>query len=323
MLDGALVESFINKITTAKRVVLLTHLNPDADTFCSAAAMYDVLWRMQKKITLYNFSNEISTNIVTMPYADKIRNKLPEYYDLAIAFDCGSFDRLGVTKIEGDFINIDHHISNELYGSINIVEATMASTTQVVFSLLRSANIKLSQIASQHLLTGLMSDTLSFGTDRVNKAVFEMASVLVSNGADVALVRATLYEQNSLAKIRLASFMLDTVELLCNARLGVCYATLEMFAKTGAQRTDAQEVLELVMSMAVVDTAIMLREEDNGLVKVSLRNKSNIDVSKIAQKFGGGGHLKAAGFEKKSTIEMVKLELIKTIESEYNAKKTK
>lgn len=315
-MDDATVLAIKEKIDKATKIVLLTHLNPDADTLGSASAIYDMLWRRQKKVVLFNASEEISHNLRALDYVDKVQTSFPVKCDLAISFDCGSLERLGVTSVDCDLINIDHHVSNESYGTINLVDVDCVSATEVVYKLFKAASWKISDKAAQSLYTGLVSDSLSFGTDRVGSDVFKMASDLITCGASASKARDLLYEQASLARIRLAGLMIETLSLSHEARVGSIFATHKMFDVTGAKPTDTEEALRMVMSMGVIDSVVMLREEQQGTVKASLRSKGLLDMNEIAGHFNGGGHIKASGFTVNDSLEIVSQKILEIITKE-------
>jgi phosphoesterase RecJ-like protein len=166
------------------------------------------------------------------------------------------------------------------------------------------------------MYTGLVSDSLGFGTDRVTEDVFLMAADLVKHGAKPDLCRDTLYEQSSLAKVRLTALMLETLKLSHDAKVGSIFAFSEMFEKTGAKLADTEEALRLVMSMAVIDSVVMLREEKGGFVKASLRSKGLLDMNAVASHFEGGGHIKASGFNVQNSIENVSKKVLEIITKE-------
>jgi len=310
------MQLIIDKIENASKIVLLTHLNPDADTLGSASAMYDMLWRKQKKVVMFNASEEVSHNLTEIAYVDKLQKVFPVKCDLAISFDCGSLQRLGVEPLDFDLINIDHHVSNESYGTINLIDIDCVSTTQVVYNLFQAASWKISDKAAQSLFSGLASDSLSFGTDRVTEKVFHMAADLVRLGASPEKSRNMLGEQNSLAKVRLTGLMMSTLSLSHDAKVGSIFATQEMFEQTGAKSADTEVALRLVMSMGVVDSAVMLREEADGFIKASLRSKGLLDMNAIAGHFDGGGHIRASGFNVQDSIENISKKLLDIITKE-------
>ncbi len=315
-MDDALVRAIVTKIDAASKIVLLTHLNPDADTLGAASAMYDILWRKQKKVVLFNAGDEISHNLLAIDYVAKVQKQFPVKCDLAMSFDCGTLKRLGVDALDCDLINIDHHVSNEAYGDLNVIDVDCVSTTEVLYKLCQKASWKISDKAAQSLYTGLVSDSLSFGTDRVTEAVFLMAADLVRLGAKPDKCRDILYEQSSLAKLRLASLMLQTLQLTHDAKVGSIFASLEMFEQTGAKLADTEEALRMVMSMGVIDSCIMLREEAGGYVKASLRSKGLLDMNAVASHFEGGGHIRASGFNVLDTMASVHTKLLEIITKE-------
>ncbi len=315
-MDPVTVSEVVSKIEQASKVLLLTHLNPDADTLGSASAIYDILWRKQKKVYLFNASQEISHNLTKIAYVDKLQHTLPKQYDLALSFDCGSLERLGVESVDSELINIDHHVSNDHYGTINVLQTACVSATEVVYRLFKAAGWKISEKAAQSLYTGIVSDSLSFGSDRVTPELFETASELVRLGADPELSRDMLYEQHSLARMRLASKMMDTLSLHMDGRLAYIYADEAMFEATGAQHTDTEEALRMVMAMGVVQIALVLRSEKPGIVKGSLRSKGIVDVNKVASHFNGGGHKRASGFQSRESMESIKAKIIEIIKKE-------
>lgn len=313
-----MLQSIIEKIDKASKVVLLTHLDPDADTLGSASAIYDMLWRKQKKVVLFNASAEVSHNLTSIAYVEKLQKNFPVKCDLALSFDCGSLQRLGIERLDCELINIDHHVSNESYGDINLIDVKCVSTTQVVYNLFKAAKWKISDKAAQSLFSGLASDSLSFGTDRVTEDVFLMAADLVKLGAKPDITRNMLGSQNSLAKLRLTGLMLETLTLSHDAKVGSIFATREMFEQTGAKVMDTEAALHLVMSLGVVDSAVMLREETNGFVKASLRSKGLLDMNALASHFDGGGHILASGFNVQDSIENIHKKLLDIITKEIS-----
>ncbi len=307
----------IERLRSAKKIVLLTHLNPDADTLCSAMALYDWLFRQQKKAFIFNAGSEIAPYLDALHYREKVVHTWPEGCDVAVAFDCGDFNRLGIKSLDIPLINIDHHLSNEGYGSLNYVDTKCVSTTQVLYNILIQSKQKISDVAASLLYIGLVSDSRSFGTDRVDAAVFRMAADLVEKGADAEVAHKLLFQSQSLARVRLIEQMLSNLELCCDAQVAVAWADAKMFETTGALRTDTEVVLDLLLSMKVVEVALVLRETQEAATKVSLRSKGLVDVNRLAESFGGGGHKRASGFESDQSLASCKQELLHILKKEF------
>ena len=291
------------KIESAKSIVLATHVNPDGDTISSALAMYAVLKRMGKKVYLYNNSDELPIQYDFLPNFKRFKSVLPPKYDLLISLDSADFQRLGIEKVESEIINIDHHKSNTNYGTYNIVNPNRPSASLVVYDFLVENKELISKDVATCIYTGLVSDTEFFIYRGVDDEVLKIASELVKRGVDPVKVGENLKQRNSLAKLRLTELFLRSIELKKDAKVGVGIVTESDFLKTGATKSDSEHLVNIIISLATVKLALFLREVDGGEYKFSLRSKGDIDVSKIAMKYGGGGHHNAAGFT--GSIDMI------------------
>lgn len=284
-------------ITNSKHILLVSHVSPDGDTLGSALALYDVLKRLGKKASLYNSTKELPRIYDFLPNINRIKDKVPKYFDLVISCDCGSFDRLKINQGEYTLINIDHHISNKNFGDINIVDATCASAGMVVYKLLVENSIKISKDCAVCLYVSIVEDTGFFSYSNVNEQVFEDASDLVKLGANPAKIASLLKSRQSLAKVRLLGFVLNSFELYDEAKIAFIYINQEILSQTGAKRYDTKNIVNNLRDIVNVKIAVMILEEKSGGFKVSIRSKDEIDISYIAQAFDGGGHKNSAGFD--------------------------
>jgi len=282
-----------NKIKESDNIVLISHVNPDGDALGSSLSMYNILKKMGKNVSIVNMT-DLASYLDFLPNYDKVKKQLPKKIDLMISFDCGSFDRLGIEEKPNFLINIDHHISNTNYGDINLIEDA-ASTSQVVFNILEANNIEIDKDSATCIYTALVTDTGNFQYESVTSEVFRIASELVKCGVEPDFISKMLYERDRLSRLRFLAKALDTLELSLEGKVGIVEVTNELMAKTGAIKDDTDGLVNMVRKLETVEVAIMLREEENGDIKVSLRSKNYVDVSKIAVKYGGGGHIRASG----------------------------
>ncbi|MDA3947497.1 MAG: DHH family phosphoesterase [Helicobacteraceae bacterium] len=305
-----------NAIENAHHIVLIAHINPDADSLGSASAMYTHLMRLEKKVTLFCVSEQINPRLAFLPWFDKMRHQFPKSADLAISFDCGAYKRLGV-EVTCDVINIDHHKSNEAYGTINVIDTTAISTTQVLFDLFHKHDIKINPKIATALYAGLLDDSHGFLSPKSDARSFQMAAALTEAKADISACAQALFHQNSLAALRLKGMMFEQMQLLFDARVVVHLVTKEMMAKSGGREVDCEAALEESMGLPHVELGLMVRENRNGTIKGSLRSVGELDVEQIARKFGGGGHKHAAGLDvKDSPIDAVYQKLLSVIKEE-------
>ena len=304
-------------ITKAEHIVLIAHINPDADSYGSASAMYTHLMRLEKKVTLFCATEQINPRLAFLPWFDKIRHQFPAKADLAISFDCGAYKRLGV-EVCCDLINIDHHKSNEAYGAINLIDTTAISTTQVLFDLFNENQIKINPKMATALYAGLLDDSHGFLAPKTDARTFAMAAALTEAKADVFECADELFHQHSLAALRLKGLMFEKMFLLFEARVVVHLVTKEMMAASGGREVDCEAALDESMGLPHVELALMLRENRNGTLKGSLRSRGDIDVEKIAKPFGGGGHRHAAGLDVEgSSLDALYQELLTVIKEEF------
>lgn len=308
------------KILKARYILIITHINPDPDTISSALALSDILDKNSIKHKIYNNSKKLPSNLKFLNRFNKIVDKLPEFYDLVISLDCGDKNRFFIHENKNFnedifLINIDHHISNNGFGDINIVDPKSASTAELVYDLIEKNDLSFSKNSAQALYTGIYTDTIGFTTNRVNHSTFKKISNLVEIGADPDFISSNLIYNESLAKYRLIPRVLDSLELHFAGKVATIILKNEWLKQSGAEVDDAEDALNMVTQIGVVDIVLFFRESSNK-VRVSLRGKSDSDVSKIAQEFNGGGHLRAAG----CTVENSDIENAKTILLDYIGK---
>ncbi|WP_457564205.1 DHH family phosphoesterase [Caminibacter sp.] len=301
-----LFKDAFEKIKEAQKIVLISHINPDGDALGSSLSMYPILKNMGKKVTVFNVTKPLLQYLDFLPNFDKVTDKLPKEYDLMISFDCGSFDRLGIEEKPPFLINFDHHISNTNYGDINIIDPKAASTSQVVYNFCKANGIDIDKDSATCMYTALVTDTGSFQYESVNDKVFEMAADMVRCGVEPAYVAKMLFQRDRLSRLRLLAKAYETIELCCDGKVAFVEVTREMMEITGAIKDDTDTIVNSVRALAPVEVAVMLREDDDG-IKISLRSKNYADVSKIAVKYGGGGHIRAAGATIKNEFDFEKV----------------
>ena len=304
-------------IENAQHIVLIAHINPDADSFGSASAMYTHLMRLEKKVTLFCVTERINPRLSFLPWFDKMRHQFPKSAELAISFDCGAYKRLGV-EVPCELINIDHHKSNEAYATINVIDTTAISTTQVLFDAFNKHGIKINPKMATALYAGLLDDSHGFLAPKTDARSFKMASALTEAKAEISACAQALFHHNSLAALRLKGMMFEKMYLLFDARVVIHLVTKEMMAITGGREVDCEAALEESMGLPHVELALMLRENRNGTVKGSLRSVGDLDVERIAKNFGGGGHRHAAGLDVEgSSLDALYQKLLTVIKEEF------
>lgn len=310
------MSEMFKRIEHAEHIVLVAHIDPDADSLGSASAMYTYLMRLHKRVTFYCATERIDQDLAFLPWYDKIRSHFPSHADLAISFDAASLARTGIDS-DIPLIVIDHHASDDGFGTLDHIDKQAISTTQVLYDLFRANAIKINAKMATALYAGLLDDSQGFTTQKCDASTFEIAADLVRCGADIQACSRALMQTMSLAALRLKGAMLQQVRLHGEARIAAISVTRKMMEETGARAVDCEAALQESLYLPTVRVAVMIRENKDGTLKGSLRAKARLDVSKVAERFGGGGHRHAAGFEVAGrTLDEVMEDVIKQLDKE-------
>lgn len=294
-IEKSLYQKALELIENSRYILLITHVNPDADSIGGALALSNFFIENRIKHKVFNVGKNIPRNVEFLNGYSKITDILPPFFDLAISVDCGAYSRLGIKLDENiPLINFDHHASNENFGTINLVDAKMASTSEIIFDFFKYNDLKISKNSAEALYTGIYSDTQALSLPRTTKETFSKMSHLLDCGVNSSYIAENFLRKDSLAKYRILPKILDSLELHKEGKVASIYAKNEWFKSTGAKSIDCEEALDMILRIGVVKIAFFIRELDKSC-RISLRSKENIDVSKIAKIFNGGGHINAAG----------------------------
>jgi phosphoesterase RecJ-like protein len=298
------LNEILEKIATSEHIVVISHINPDADSLGSASAMYTFLLQNHKKVSWFCSTKNLNRKFLCIPWLENIKDTFPKSADLAISLDCADKKRLGI-EIECDLINIDHHTTNSLYGDLNLVKVEAISTTEVLYSFFKTNGFKVNKKMATALYAGLLDDSEVFLSPMVDGTTFATVQELIEHGADFKLCNRSIVKSVSLAALRLKAIMFKKMSLECDARVALFCVSNEEMRASGAMSEDCENPLEESLNLGYVKVALLLRQNSDFTIKGSLRSNCGIDVGKIAKKIGGGGHTNRAGFE---LIDIVSLE---------------
>lgn len=294
-IDMSAYTKALELIEKSKYILLITHVNPDADSISSALALSNLFYENRIKHKVFNISADLPQNLDFLDRFDKITNQLPKFFDLAICLDCGTYQRLGIKLDESiPLINFDHHKSNNNFGTLNIVDPLKSSTAEIVYDFFKHNGLYITKSSATALYVGIYDDSLAFSLGRCDELTFDKVNFLVQCGANPSYIANKLLRRESLAKYRMIPKVLNSLELYKEGEVASIIAESSWFEETGAHNRDCEDALNMIMSMAIVKIAFFVRVVNN-IARVSLRSKERLDVSKIAQKFNGGGHLNSAG----------------------------
>jgi phosphoesterase RecJ-like protein len=221
-------------------------------------------------------------------------------YDIAVALDCGDIERLGSRKPVFEkaavTVNIDHHTTNTGFAMLDYVDTGCAAAGEIIYRLFGLMGIDPGKDAAICLYTAITSDTGGFRYSNTTSATHIIASELLKKGIDVADISRRIFDTVSPGKVRLMGEAVNSLELLENGRIALMTVSCEAMRRSGAADEDTDGIINIARNISGVEAAAMLREMENGDIKVNLRSNSYVDVSAVASKYSGGGHIKAAGF---------------------------
>lgn len=295
------------------KILVVSHVNPDGDAIGSGLALTLTLEKIGKSVR-FVLQDSYPDNVKYLEKIEKLEvyNEEESYEaNLVICVDSATVERLGNTKnlLEGGFvINLDHHISNTLYGNMNYVEE-ISSTSELMYNFLKFCEIELDKNMAEALYTGLVNDTGNFAHDNVTYNTFQMASELKRVGADSCKIVREFFNTKSLPAIKLLGKALYEMGYDKDKKLAYHFISQEDLEKYQGKKEDTEGIVEKLISFKDAEVSLFLREDRSGVIKGSMRSKHDVDVNKIAAIFGGGGHRKAAGF----TSELPPQEIIKII----------
>ncbi len=287
-------DEFMNLLSDYRYITVLSHINPDADAIGSSLGVYWILKEAGYRVEVANATEHLPRNLDFLDGFLKIKPKIDYDDSLIISCDCGSLDRLGFELKGRKIVNIDHHPSNTLFGDLNLVRQEAVSSSELAYRFFEPL-FKIPKASLEAFYVALLSDTRCFTTSNVNEDSFLMAKELIERGVDAGGVANKMFQRRSLASLRILARALNSLRLYRDGRVAVINLSRRMIEESGARYDDIDGIVDYASSLVTVEVAVMIVERLK-THKVSLRSKG-VDVSKIAQLFGGGGHRVAAGFE--------------------------
>jgi phosphoesterase RecJ-like protein len=290
-----MLQDVLHQIEQRDRFVLTSHARPDGDAIGSALACCQVLRAMGKQsdIVLHDGVPRIYR---ALPFADQVlqANRVVGNYDAAIILECDSIHRTRLEGLEDRYlISIDHHVSGRPFAHVNWIDPHAVATGEMVFRLAREAGTPFSPEIATCLYTALMTDTGSFMFQGTNERTFALARELVLAGADPSHCARSIYFAHSVAKMRLLGEALRNLNI--EGHVGWTWVTQEQMERCAAKDEDCEGLVNYVLSVGEIEVAAFFRELPDGRFRVSLRSKGKLDVARVAEGFGGGGHECASG----------------------------
>jgi phosphoesterase RecJ-like protein len=302
-----------------QQFAVLGHVRPDGDAFGSQLALGLSLKKLGKDVRIWNedgmlekYSFLPSANLLTKPPAE------PEDVDVAIALDTAIQNRLGTAlpavRSAKIWINIDHHPSNPGYGDIVHIDPKAPATGQILFELVKSQKLPVDPAIAENLYVAISTDTGSFQYPNTTARTFEIAAELVRAGVDIGRVSQLTYESYPRRRIELLRDLLGTMKFDANDRVASFSLSLEVAKTLGVFPEDNEGLIDHLRAIRGIVVAVFFEELADGKVRVSMRSKNEkVNVCAICEKFGGGGHVLAAGARVRGTLAEVENRILEEV----------
>jgi len=302
------------RLQAASQPLLLSHIRPDGDALASLVGMGLALQAAGKSCQLV-LSDGVPSKFRFLAGCEKIQTRVQPGYDLVIALDCSDKQRLGLPFSDLPIdINIDHHITNEHFAALNLVLPHEAATAAILAQFLPDWGFPLDAESSNALLMGILTDTIGFRTSNVSASTLRQAAHLLENGAHLTDLYEKALANQTFAACLLWGFSLSRLQK--KDRLAWTSITLQDRQQAGYSGRDDADLTNVLSAIENIDISLLFNEQNNRTIKVSWRSGADMDVSKISQRFGGGGHPPAAGAEILGNLEEVEAMVLK-VTNEY------
>ncbi|GLC32702.1 DHH family protein [Clostridium omnivorum] len=320
MINNDVIEAILN----SKNIGISFHTSPDGDALGSALALMLALKKIGKNTYIVS-RDEVPEIYRFLPYyecASKMIEKVQDDTDTVLILDCGNVARIsGEVNFDNNsykVINVDHHLSNDMYGALNYVDCKAAAVGEIVFDVINQLNITIDKDIAVCLYTALLTDTGGFKHSNTTIKTHSIAGELINLEIDFSEIHRKLFENKKLERVKLYSKIIDSMELYNNNKLCVMGITKDLLNSVGiSEASDTSDIISIGMEIDTVEVAILVKETDAG-TKISLRSKDKVDVRKIAETFGGGGHTKAAGLSIDKSYSEAKSMIINSVKGELH-----
>jgi bifunctional oligoribonuclease and PAP phosphatase NrnA len=323
--SDATLADVAEELRAADRFLLTTHEGPDGDALGSLLATHKVLLQLGKDSVMFLAAKEFPLPVEYrfLPLEEVFHEPPVDVVDRVLVFlDCGNIDRMPVDFLRRDeamILNLDHHHDNTRFGTLNLVDTAASCTAEIVFRLARMLGAEITPEIATALYVGLVTDTGRFMYENTSADTHRMAADLIEAGVDVHDIYRRLYERVPLEKLHLVARAVQRIERLDDCPLAVTHISAEDYLETGSNESMTEGIIDYVRALEGAEVAAMVRDKPDGgshARKVSLRSATGrVDVSAIAQRYGGGGHHRAAGFSTDLTYD----ELLQILCSEVKA----
>jgi bifunctional oligoribonuclease and PAP phosphatase NrnA len=280
-----------------QRFVITSHARPDGDAIGSQVAMAYALRQLGKDVQMVD-ADPAPPQFQAFPGVGDIQVSptLRGQFDAVIVMECSDLSRTGVEGFDRYFvINIDHHPGNKNYGAINWFDPGAAACGEMVFDVIEALGVVLTPEIATHIYVAILTDTGGFHFSHITPRTFDICRRCTEAGAQPEAIARAVYDSSTMGRLRLMGAVLHNLEFEGSGRAALAAVTLELLRQTGATQEDTDGLINIPLTVKDIQAVAFFKEIARDSFRISLRSKGNVDVNRVANAFGGGGHKNAAG----------------------------
>src|SRR6184192_3389329 len=307
-----MLSQVVELVEKKDRFAITSHVRPDGDSLGSSLGLFWLLKSLNKDVEVI-MRDPAPHSYQELPGARQIRvtPAVDRAYDAVFVIECSDMDRPGLMDLENQFVvNIDHHSTTELFGTINWIDSTASAVGEMIYNLCKATGVRVTKEIAECVYTALLTDTGSFHYSNTTERTFKIASELVRTGVKPAKTAEAIFGSYQWPKIELLSHVLSTAKRDETGHVAWMWQTMAMQEKTRAAEEDADGFVNYPLSVAEIEATALFKECSPGVYRTSLRSKGDVNVAKVAEQFGGGGHRNAAGCTLKGNLESVERQVV-------------
>ncbi len=315
-------QPLVDLVHARQKFLLTTHIRPDGDALGSVLAMAEALRRLGKEVQAvvasplpprYRFLEPCGRVESFEPPGDAFRGA-----DAVLVIDTGTWGQLGsfgpfLQTLPAAKVVIDHHVTQDDLGALRLVDTSAEAAGRLVREAIRALGVSLSPTMATALFVALAMDTGWFRHSNTTAATFTLIAELMAAGARPELLYQELFEQNSLPRMKLMGLVLNRLETANQGQVAWSEIRKTDYPATGAVPSDTEDLVNLMLSVRGVEVGLLFMEQPRGGIKVSFRARSRVDVGRVAEQFGGGGHRPAAGATLTGTLEEARARILEAV----------
>ena len=312
IIELVMLSQVVELIESKRTFAITSHFRPDGDSLGSSLGLYWLLRALDKDVEVI-MRDPVPHAYQQLPGAKQVRvtPSVDSSYDAVFVIECSDITRPGLKELDKQLVvNIDHHSTTALFGKINWIDSTASAVGEMIFNLCKATGVRVTREIAECVYTALITDTGSFHFSNTTERTFKVASELLRTGVKPAKTAEAVFASYPWSRIQLMGAVLSTARRDSTGRVAFLRHSLEMQHTAHASDEDADGFVNYPLTVEEVEAVAMLKESEPGVYRTSLRSKGDVNVARVAEVFGGGGHRNAAGCTLRGTWEEAEEKLL-------------